>query len=77
MVGGVLFFGTSVSSSPGKSSKSRSGARGTTTGAGRLNFIQQGRHLLIDDTYNANPTSMRAAAEVLAQQEGGSSDGDG
>ncbi len=37
---------------------------------GRLNFIQQGRHLLIDDTYNANPTSMRAAAEVLAQQEG-------
>ena len=41
------------------------------TGAkGRLNFIQYKKHLFIDDTYNANPTSMRAAAEVLAQQEG-------
>ncbi len=41
------------------------------TGAkGRLNFIQAKNHLFIDDTYNANPTSMRAAAEVLAQQEG-------
>ncbi len=37
---------------------------------GRLNFIQKNNHLLIDDTYNANPTSMRAAAEVLAQQQG-------
>ncbi|MBT0888062.1 MULTISPECIES: UDP-N-acetylmuramoyl-tripeptide--D-alanyl-D-alanine ligase [Acinetobacter] len=37
---------------------------------GRLNFIQQGTHLFIDDTYNANPTSMRAAGEVLAQQTG-------
>ena len=41
------------------------------TGAkGRLNFIPHKQHLFIDDTYNANPTSMRAAAEVLAQQEG-------
>ncbi|MEJ2899947.1 UDP-N-acetylmuramoyl-tripeptide--D-alanyl-D-alanine ligase [Acinetobacter sp. NS-4] len=41
------------------------------TGAkGRLNFIHTEKHLFIDDTYNANPTSMRAAAEVLAQQEG-------
>lgn len=37
---------------------------------GRLNFIQKNDYLFIDDTYNANPTSMRAAAEVLAQQEG-------
>lgn len=37
---------------------------------GRLNFIQKGDFLFIDDTYNANPTSMRAAGEVLAQQEG-------
>ena len=37
---------------------------------GRLNFIQHKDFLFIDDTYNANPTSMRAAAEVLAQQQG-------
>ena len=37
---------------------------------GRLNFIQHHKYLFIDDTYNANPTSMRAAAEVLAQQTG-------
>ena len=37
---------------------------------GRLNFIQHQQHLFIDDTYNANPASMRAAAEVLAQQDG-------
>jgi len=37
---------------------------------GRLDFIHHKNHLLIDDTYNANPTSMRAAAEVLAQQDG-------
>lgn len=35
---------------------------------GRLNFIHHQQHLFIDDTYNANPTSMRAAAQVLAQQ---------
>lgn len=37
---------------------------------GRLNFIQHGKYLFIDDTYNANPTSMYAAGEVLAQQDG-------
>lgn len=37
---------------------------------GRLNFIQKNQYLLIDDTYNANPTSMRAAADVLIQQKG-------
>lgn len=37
---------------------------------GRLNFIQHQQHLFIDDTYNANPTSMRAAAQVLLQQQG-------
>ena len=43
----------------------------TAQGAkGRLNFINKANHLFIDDTYNANPTSMRAAAEVLAQQQG-------
>ncbi len=43
----------------------------TATGAkGRLNFIQKENFLFIDDTYNANPTSMRAAAQVLLQQQG-------
>lgn len=37
---------------------------------GRLNFIKHKEFLLIDDTYNANPTSMRAAGEVIAQQDG-------
>ncbi|QIO04733.1 UDP-N-acetylmuramoyl-tripeptide--D-alanyl-D-alanine ligase [Acinetobacter shaoyimingii] len=37
---------------------------------GRLNFIKHKDFLFIDDTYNANPSSMRAAGEVLAQQEG-------
>jgi len=37
---------------------------------GRLNFIQKANYLFIDDTYNANPTSMRAAADVLVQQQG-------
>lgn len=37
---------------------------------GRLNFIQHHKYLFIDDTYNANPTSMRAAAQVLLQQQG-------
>ncbi len=41
---------------------------------GRLNFIQHvlpnGTLTLIDDTYNANPHSIRAAAQVLTKQAG-------
>src|SRR5690606_14318860 len=37
---------------------------------GRLNFIQHKDFLSIDDTHNANPISMRAAAKVLDQQAG-------
>ncbi|WP_182407173.1 UDP-N-acetylmuramoyl-tripeptide--D-alanyl-D-alanine ligase [Psychrobacter sp. GP33] len=37
---------------------------------GRLNSQMLGRHRLIDDTYNANPHSVRAAAHVLAAQTG-------
>lgn len=37
---------------------------------GRLNFIKCNQYTVIDDTYNANPTSMRAAAQVLLQQDG-------
>ena len=37
---------------------------------GRLNSQMLGKHRLIDDTYNANPHSVRAAAHVLAAQTG-------
>lgn len=37
---------------------------------GRLGRQSLGMHHLIDDTYNANPNSVRAAAEVLAAQAG-------
>lgn len=37
---------------------------------GRLNFVYKNNTLFIDDTYNANPSSMRAAAQVLTQQAG-------
>ena len=37
---------------------------------GRLNSQILGMHRLIDDTYNANPHSVRAAAKVLAAQTG-------
>ena len=37
---------------------------------GRLNSQLLGVHRLIDDTYNANPHSVRAAAKVLAAQTG-------
>lgn len=46
------------------------GLRDAKGAKGRLNFIQYQQYLFIDDTYNANPSSMRAAAEVLAQQQG-------
>lgn len=37
---------------------------------GRLNFKQYTNWLIIDDTYNANPHAMRAAAQVLSAQRG-------
>ena len=37
---------------------------------GRLNSQLMGLHRLIDDTYNANPHSVRAAAKVLGAQTG-------
>lgn len=37
---------------------------------GRLNFKQYANWLIIDDTYNANPHAMRAAAQVLSAQSG-------
>lgn len=35
---------------------------------GRLNFMKFGKHTIIDDTYNANPNALQAAAQVLASQ---------
>ena len=43
---------------------------------GRFELYSAQRFLFIDDTYNANPSSMRAAAEVLRAAAGYSSDGD-
>lgn len=38
--------------------------------AGRTNLIEAGGIMMIDDCYNANPVSMRASLDVLAQAEG-------
>ncbi len=45
-----------------------SGLETATPPKGRLTRIEFGKHLLIDDTYNANPTSMLVAANVLAYE---------
>lgn len=36
----------------------------------RMNVVKQGDVTILDDVYNANPQSMRAALEVLSQSEG-------
>ena len=38
--------------------------------AGRTNLITVGELLVIDDCYNANPVSMKASLDVLAQADG-------
>ena len=39
--------------------------------AGRLNIIETGAFTVIDDCYNANPMSMKAAVDVLADAKTG------
>ena len=46
------------------------GLENTRPAKGRLNSQMLGNHRLIDDTYNSNPHSVRAAAKVLAAQTG-------
>lgn len=46
------------------------GLKNARPAKGRLNSQLLGVHRLIDDTYNANPHSVRAAAKVLASQTG-------
>lgn len=48
----------------------RDGLRRVRPVAGRLVPRHIGKHLILDDTYNANPASMAAGLAVLAQQPG-------
>ena len=44
----------------------RAGIEKVTPISGRTNLIQTGNYMLVDDCYNANPMSMRAAVSLLA-----------
>ncbi len=46
------------------------GLKNAQSPKGRLYRQQVGEHNLIDDSYNANPHSVRASAQVLANQQG-------
>ncbi len=46
------------------------GIEAARTIGGRTNLIEANGYLVIDDCYNANPVSMRAAIDVLTQGEG-------
>lgn len=51
----------------------RSGIEGVERVGGRLNIVETDRYTLIDDCYNANPMSMKASLDVLA--DAGSAEG--
>lgn len=48
----------------------KAGLEGFTPGKSRLEIIEEGGLHIIDDTYNANPSSVRAALEILSGAEG-------
>ena len=48
----------------------KSGLENTKAESGRLNTIRTEKFTLIDDTYNASPTSVKAALETLSQYRG-------
>ncbi|MBT4182134.1 MAG: UDP-N-acetylmuramoyl-tripeptide--D-alanyl-D-alanine ligase [Candidatus Thioglobus sp.] len=48
----------------------KSGLENTKAEPGRLNTIRTEKFTLIDDTYNASPTSVKAALETLSQYRG-------
>jgi UDP-N-acetylmuramoyl-tripeptide--D-alanyl-D-alanine ligase len=50
--------------------QAREGLRRVRPVAGRLVPRRLGHHLILDDTYNANPASMLAGLQVLADQAG-------
>lgn len=48
----------------------KAGLEGFTQSSGRLEVTEQGGLNIINDTYNANPSSVRAALEILSGVEG-------
>ncbi|MCR5271822.1 MAG: UDP-N-acetylmuramoyl-tripeptide--D-alanyl-D-alanine ligase [Lachnospiraceae bacterium] len=48
----------------------KSGIEKASTIGGRSNFIKANGYTVIDDCYNANPISMKAAADILSKAEG-------
>lgn len=47
------------------------GIRSVKSTQGRSNIIETEKYIIIDDCYNANPKSMKAAIDLLAQADGG------
>ena len=46
------------------------GLLGLSTISGRMRLIESENYLIVDDCYNANPVSMKAALDVMKQADG-------
>ena len=53
-----------------KSKQIKTGIESVKATGGRSNIIKSGKLTIIDDCYNANPTSVRAAIDLLCKAEG-------